>query len=143
MNTTNSKPSGSFWAIAIIALLWNLMGVNQYILMAYKSESVRAGLSAEKLALIDATPVWSTAAFAIAVFAGALGCVALLFRKKIANTLFLVSFLGIIIQNIDAFMRFKVSEFNGVELTMTLLIPLIALFLIWYSKKCISKGWLK
>ena len=39
--------------------------------------------------------------------------------------------------------RFKVSEFNGVELTMTLLIPVIALFLIWYSKKCISKGWLK
>lgn len=143
MNTTNSKPSGSFWAIAIIALLWNLMGVNQYILMAYKSESVRAGLSVEKLALIDATPVWSTAAFAIAVFAGALGCIALLLRKKVANTLFLLSFLGIIIQNIDAFMRFKVSEFNDVELTMTLLIPVIALFLIWYSKKCISKGWLK
>lgn len=143
MNTTNSKPSGSFWAISIIALLWNLMGVNQYILMAYKSESVRAGLSAEKLALIDATPVWSTAAFAIAVFAGALGCIALLLRKKIAKFLFTTSFIGIVFQNIDAFMRFKVSEFNGVELTMTLLIPAIALFLIWYSKKCISKGWLK
>ena len=143
MNTTNSKPSGSFWAISIIALLWNLMGVNQYILMAYKSESVRAGLSAEKLALIDATPVWSTAAFAIAVFAGALGCIALLLRKKIARFLFTTSFIGIVFQNIDAFMRFKVSEFNGVELTMTLLIPAIALFLIWYSKKCISKGWLK
>lgn len=143
MNTTNSKPSGSFWAISIIALLWNLMGVNQYILMAYKSESVRAGLSAEKLALIDTTPVWSTAAFAIAVFAGALGCIALLLRKKIAKFLFTTSFIGIVFQNIDAFMRFKVSEFNGVELTMTLLIPAIALFLIWYSKKCISKGWLK
>lgn len=143
MNTTNSKPSASFWAISIIALLWNLMGVNQYILMAYKSESVRAGLSAEKLALIDATPVWSTAAFATAVFAGALGCIILLLRKKLANTLFLVSFLGIIIQNIDAFMRFKISEFTGAEITFTLLIPLIGLFLIWYSKKCISKGWLK
>lgn len=143
MNTTNSKPSGSFWAISIIALLWNLMGVNQYILMAYKSESVRAGLSAEKLALIDATPVWSTAAFAIAVFAGALGCIALLLRKKIARFLFTTSFIGIVFQNIDAFMRFKVSEFNGAELTITLLIPLIALFLIWYSTKCISKGWLK
>lgn len=143
MNTTNSKPSASFWAISIIALLWNLMGVNQYILMAYKSESVRTGLSAEKLALIDATPVWSTAAFATAVFAGALGCIVLLLRKKLANTLFLVSFLGIIIQNIDAFMRFKISEFTGAEITFTLLIPLIGLFLIWYSKKCISKGWLK
>ena len=143
MNTTNSKPSASFWAISIIALLWNLMGVNQYILMAYKSESVRTGLSAEKLALIDATPVWSTAAFATAVFAGALGCIVLLLRKKLANTLFLVSFFGIIIQNIDAFMRFKISEFTGAEITFTLLIPLIGLFLIWYSKKCISKGWLK
>lgn len=143
MNTTNSKPSASFWAISIIALLWNLMGVNQYILMAYKSESIRTGLSAEKLALIDATPVWSTAAFATAVFAGALGCIVLLLRKKLANTLFLVSFLGIIIQNIDAFMRFKISEFTGAEITFTLLIPLIGLFLIWYSKKCISKGWLK
>jgi hypothetical protein len=143
MNTTNLKPSASFWAISIIALLWNLMGVNQYILMAYKSESVRTGLSAEKLALIDATPVWSTAAFATAVFAGALGCIVLLLRKKLANTLFLVSFLGIIIQNIDAFMRFKISEFTGAEITFTLLIPLIGLFLIWYSKKCISKGWLK
>ena len=143
MNTTNSKPSASFWAISIIALLWNITGVNQYILMAYKSESVRAGLSAEKLALIDATPVWSTAAFATAVFAGALGCIVLLLRKKLANTLFLVSFLGIIIQNIDAFMRFKISEFTGAEITFTLLIPLIGLFLIWYSKKCISKGWLK
>jgi len=143
MNTTNSKPSASFWAISIIALLWNLMGVNQYILMAYKSESIRTGLSAEKLALIDATPVWSTAAFATAVFAGALGCIVLLLRKKLANTLFLVSFFGIIIQNIDAFMRFKISEFTGAEITFTLLIPLIGLFLIWYSKKCISKGWLK
>ncbi len=142
MTTTTTKPSAYFWVISIIAFLWNLMGVNQYLLMAYKSDSVRVGLSPEKLALIDATPSWSTAAFATAVFAAAIGCIALLLRKKIANVFFIISFTGIIVQNIDALMRFDFSEFTTIEFSMTLMIPLIGLFLIWYSKKCISKGWI-
>ena len=143
MTQKSSKPSISFWIIAILALLWNLMGASQYILMATKSESVRVGISAEKLALIDATPMWSTAAFAIAVFAATLGCIALLLRKKLAYTLFIISFVAIIVQNIDTFSRFKVSEFNAMQLSMTLMIPLLGLFLIWYSIKSISKGWIK
>ncbi len=143
METTNSKPSITFWVVSVLALLWNLMGVSQFILMASKSESVRVGLSAEKLALIDATPIWSTAAFGIAVFAAALGSLALLLRKKIAATLFIISFIAILVQNVDTFTRFNVSEFNGMELSMTLMIPLFGLFLIWYSKRAIAKGLLK
>lgn len=137
-----TKPSIAFWIISAIALLWNLMGVNQYILMAYKSDAVRNGLSSERLALIDATPTWATAAFAIAVFAGALGCLALLLRKKIAYLLFVISFIAVVVQNIDAFMRFNISEFNAIELSMTIMIPLFALFLIWYSKSCEKKNWI-
>ncbi|MFC4740615.1 hypothetical protein ACFO3U_11490 [Flavobacterium ponti] len=141
--TTTNQPSKSFWIISILALIWNLMGVNQYILMAYKSEGVREHLTPERLALIDATPTWATAAFAIAVFAGAFGCIALLMRKKIANPLFILSFLAIVVQQIDAFMRFEISDFNTMELSMTIMIPLFGLFLIWYSKSAIIKGWLK
>lgn len=111
--------------------------------MAYKSEVVRANLSAEKLAIIDATPIWSTAAFAIAVFAATFGCIALLLRKKIANVLFIISFIAIVVQNIDGFMRYNFSEFNGMEIAMSIMIPLLGLFLIWYSKNAIAKGWLK
>ncbi|WP_445455337.1 hypothetical protein [Flavobacterium sp. HNIBRBA15423] len=138
-----TKPKTSFWIISVIALLWNLMGVNQYLLMAFKSDSVRSGLTPERLALLDATPAWSTAAFAIAVFAATIGCIALLIRKKIAYTFFVISFISIIVQNIDAFMRFEIAEFNSFELVMTIMIPIIGLFLIWYSKNAIKKGWLK
>ncbi|NHN25221.1 hypothetical protein FIA58_005970 [Flavobacterium jejuense] len=138
-----TKPKTSFWIISVVALLWNLMGVNQYLLMAFKSDSVRSGLTPERLALLDATPSWSTAAFAIAVFAATIGCIALLIRKKIAYSFFVISFLGIIVQNIDAFMRFKIREFNSFELVMTIMIPVIGLFLIWYSKNAIKKEWLK
>lgn len=141
--TKTAKPSIGFWIISAIALIWNLMGVNQYVLMAYKSETVRANIAPERLAIIDATPVWATAAFAIAVFAAALGCICLLIRKKMAYTLFVISFVSIIVQNIDSFMRFELSDFNAMELSMTFMIPLFGLFLIWYSKSAMTKGWIK
>lgn len=139
---TTTKPSVYFWIISVIALLWNLMGVNQYILQAYNTDSFRAMYTEEKLKLIDATPAWATAAFAIAVFAATFGSIALLLRKKVAYTLFLISFLAIIVQNVDTFSRFKVDDFSTPELVMSVIIPVFGLFLLWYSKKAIKKNWL-
>ena len=141
--TTINKPTKAFWVISVLALIWNLMGVNQYIIQAYKTDSYKEMYSPEKMALIEAAPSWAVAAFAIAVFASAFGCKALLLRKKIANTLFIISFIAILVQNIDSFMRFNFSEFETFEIAMTLMIPLFGLFLIWYSKSAIAKGWLK
>jgi hypothetical protein len=141
--TTTNKPNLGFWISSGIALLWNLMGVNAYLQQAYMTDGFKAMYTPEKLALIEATPAWATAAFAIAVFAATLGCLALLLRKKIAYSLFLISFIAILVQQIDSFMRFKIFEFSIMELSMTFIIPLIGLFLIWYSKSAIDKGWLK
>lgn len=137
-----TKPSISFWVISVVALLWNLMGVSQYIQQAYNTESFRAMYTSEQLLLMDATPAWATAAFAIAVFSAALGCISLLLRKKWAYSLFVISFIAIIVQNIDGFMRYSFSDFDSFALSMTIMIPLFAIFLIWYSKKAISKNWI-
>ena len=119
------------------------MGVNQYVQQAYMTDAFKEMYSPEKLSLIEATPAWATGAFAVAVFSATLGCLALLLRKKIAKTFFIVSLLGIIVQNIDGFMRFNFSEFETFEVVMTLMIPIIGIFLIWYSKNAIAKGWIK
>ncbi|MDK2771960.1 MAG: hypothetical protein KYX68_07005 [Flavobacterium sp.] len=137
-----TKPSTSFWVISIIALIWNLMGVNQYIMQAYNTDSFRANFNEEQLALMDATPAWATAAFAIAVFAAALGCVFLLMRKKWATTAFIVSFLAIIVQNVDGFTRYDFTAFDGFSISMTIMIPIVGAFLIWYSKQAEKKGWI-
>ena len=137
-----TKPSISFWVISVVALLWNLMGVSQYIQQAYNTESFRAMYTSEQLLLMDATPAWATESFAIAVFSAALGCISLLLRKKWAYSLFVVSFIAIIVQNIDGFMRYKFSDFDSFALSMTIMVPLFALFLIWYSKKAITKNWI-
>jgi hypothetical protein len=141
--TTTKKPSKSFWIISSLALLWNLMGVNQYIQQAYMTDSFKAMYNEEQLNMILDSPSWATAAFAIAVFSGSLGSLALLPRKKIAHILFIISFIAIVVQNIDALMRFNFSEFNTMEISMTFMIPICALFLIWFSKNAINKGWIK
>ena len=53
-----SKPTISFWIISVIALVWNLMGVSQYIQQAYNTDSFRAMYTAEQLEMMDATPAW-------------------------------------------------------------------------------------
>jgi hypothetical protein len=144
MSTTN-KPSVGFWIIAIIALLWNIMGVFSYLMEQYKVESYFEGMTEEQIALINAAPAWSTALFAIAVFGGFLGCVFLLMRKKLATPLFLISFLCILVNmGYSIFATNHAEVFGTVNgIVMPLVIVVIGLFLYLYSKKSAAKGWLK
>ena len=141
--TTQNKPSVGFWIASIVGLLWNLLGVNAYLQQAYKTESFRAQFSAEQLTIMDNFPAWATAAFAIAVFAGALGCIALLIKKKLAKILLIISLLGVIVQFYYELAMTNASDYYGTfDWVMTIMIPIIGIFLIWLSKKAIAKGWI-
>jgi len=140
---TRNKPSAGFWIASIAGLLWNLMGVNAYLQEAYNTTDFRSNFSEPLLKIMDAKPAWATAAFAIAVFAGALGCVLLLFRKKLAKTLFVISLLGVVVQfSQELFMTNATDYYDTFGWIMTVMIPIIGLFLIWISNKAISKHWI-
>ena len=74
-NTTN-KPPLWFWIVSIIGLAWNGMGVNAYLQQAYNTENFREMYPPEQLEIVANQPAWLTATFAIAIFGGALGCLA-------------------------------------------------------------------
>lgn len=137
------KPPMWFWIIGVIALIYNGMGINAYLQQAYNTESFQAMYSAEQLELIAMTPAWATAAFAIAVFAGFLGCIGLLLRKKWAKSLFLLSLLGILVQMIYNFFISKDLEVYGPEAYIVpLMVIVVGFLLVWLAKKGIAKGWL-
>ena len=129
----------SFWLIGAIALLWNVAGVVNFL--AQMNPDVLAAYRESERAIIDGRPVWATAAFAIAVFGGALGGLLLLFRKSVAFHLFIASLLGVIVTMIHTLgvgIDFGPGEILGI-----ILMPLLlAAFLIWYSKHAESKGWI-
>ncbi|MGR7814414.1 hypothetical protein [Lacinutrix undariae] len=142
LNTSN-KPNKRFWIITGIAIIWNGMGVMQYLAKAYNTDNFKAQYTKEQLSIIANEPTWVTFAFALAVFGGLFGSIALVFRKKIAHVLFLISTLGICAQMIyNLFIIKSVDIYGPAAVLMTAMILIIALFLLIYSRRVTSKGWL-
>ena len=135
-NSTTNKPPIWFWIISAIALIWNGMGVMQYLQQAYNTESFQAMCTPEQLEMYANLPSWYTAVFAFAVFGGLLGCIALLLRKKFAYTLLLISLIAAIIQM--SYITFSLKMAN----VMTPMIIIVGILLVWLAKKGIAKGWL-
>jgi CHASE2 domain-containing sensor protein len=143
MSNSSNKPTTVFWIISIVALIWNAIGSYFYIAMAYMTDEALAALPEAQRALIENTPAWATAAFATAVFGGLLGAVLLLLKKKLATTIFWISFIAILVQASYNLFLSNASEVNGSgSMTMPILVIIIGYFLLWYSKKATTNGWL-
>src|SRR5210317_1934898 len=142
MTSSNNKPSMSFWIISVAALLWNIMGVLAYLGQAFMTEEALALLPEAEQNFYNNLPAWVTAAFAIAVFAGALGCLGLLLRKKWAGSLFVLSFLAVIVQFVYNFFLQEYMPVDGTSMIWSFVVIVIAIFLIGFSRKSASKGYL-
>ncbi|MEE9407369.1 MAG: hypothetical protein V3V28_04755 [Polaribacter sp.] len=136
MTTKTNKPNITFWIIGIIALLWNLMGVSAYLFQAFATEEMIAEMPPEQqVEMMIEHPVWLTTLFALAVFSGFFGCILLLARKKIAYYLFILSGICATIQQVYILMDIELNMYF-----MPIMVIIVCIFLIWYSKKCADDG---
>lgn len=133
----------SFWLIAAIALIWNVMGAANYFVQL-NPDMVDAYRASEQQ-IISGRPAWATAGFAIAVFGGALGGLMLLLRRSAAFYLFIASLLGVVVTMAHTLGIFGPAiEFDAGEIVGIIILPLaLAAFLVWYTKYADSKKWLK
>ena len=132
-----------FTAIAIVALLWNLLGCLAFFADLQLSPQDVAKLSPAQQALYNARPSWAVAATALAVFGGAIGCVGLLLRKKWAFILFCLSLVGILAQDFGLFILVNGATLAGsVAVIAQLLVLAIAIGLVFLSRLAIARGWL-
>lgn len=144
--TTNikTKPPVWFWIISIVGLLWNLIGVNEYISAAYARDEMMATYSEAQRSIFDGQPIWLTAAFALAVFGGTLGCIALLLRKKWAAPLFWISLVAVSARTGYYFFMTNTTEvfdlLQGTILPIALIV--IAGLLLIYSKISKDRNWI-
>ncbi|MAU27089.1 MAG: hypothetical protein CMH48_12470 [Muricauda sp.] len=144
MTSTVVKPPAWFWVVGIIALLWNLVGVFNYLNLAFNKTAVVEALTEEQGELFTSIPAWATAAFAIAVFSGALASIALLLRKKWAKPLFVLSLVAAVLQFINWLFLQNAAEAFGPQAYVTpALVVAIGAFLIFFAQKGIQKGWLR
>jgi hypothetical protein len=141
--TTQSKPAKSFIIIAVIALLWNIIGIVTFTMSLLISPEALGALPTEERALLESTPAWLNFIYGVAVFTGTLGSFLLLMKKSAAFQVFLVSLVTIIVQMSYWLFATKSMEVYGpTALIMPLLVIVIAIFLVWYSKSAITRGWI-
>ena len=140
---SSANPPRSFYVIGIAALVWNLLGVMQYVMRVTMSESAIAELPADQQAFINEIPVWANSAFAIATNAGALGCLLLLLRKSWAYPVLVISLLGVLVQDFHGFfVADGLAAYGGFGVVMTALVLAISAFLVWYAMNAREKGWI-
>lgn len=137
MTNSTNKPPIWFWIVSIIALVWNAMGVNEYLQQAYNTERYREMYTPEQLEIAANLPSWVTAAFAIAVFSGALAAIGLLLRKSWSVKLWLLSLLAVILQ-----MGYLLINGYASSIVMTIMIIVFALVFVWFARKSEANGWL-
>lgn len=127
--------------ISLLAIIWNLLGVSAYLMHAYMTDEAIALLPENEQALYTNIPAWYTAAFAIAVFAGAIGSILLLLKKKLASPILVLSLIAIFIQMYYNFFISKSMEVYGLgSAVMPVFIILVGIFLVWYAKKLQKEG---
>ncbi|MGB7394038.1 MAG: hypothetical protein WA913_06565 [Pricia sp.] len=140
--TTSIKPPTSFWIIAVVALLWNIMGVFQFIGATFMLDTMTEGLPEAETDLFRNIPTWYTVIFAIAVFAGLLGSITMLLRKKLTVALFGISLVAVLIAQGYWIFGTGAMELMGPQfLIMPLIVIAVAIFLYFYSKGADKNGW--
>ncbi|MGB0294980.1 MAG: hypothetical protein ACPGAO_09160 [Flavobacteriaceae bacterium] len=130
----NQQPK-SFYVIASIALIWNLIGVFQYLGMAYMSAETFNSLDESMQSYISNEPAWVTAAFALAVFSASIASIGLLLRKAWSHPVFVFSAVCVIAQYVYSFFIQKDLQLTTQNSIGSLFILGVALFLIFYSKR--------
>ena len=135
------KPPIQFYIVAVLALLWNLVGAFDYVMTETKNEAYMGQFSAEQLEYFYGFPAWVIAFWALAVWGGVLGAVLLLMRRKLAVTVFLISFLCMVVTSIHNYAIAGGGEIMGsTGLFFSVVIFVVALGLILYARKMARKG---
>ena len=130
----HAKPHISFWGVTGLALVWNLIGCLNYI--AQTNAETVAQMPEVYQVIINGRPAWATAAFGVAVFGGAVGCILLLLRKRVALQVLILSLGGLVVN--------AVFTFNIIGLAPPVVLSLlVGAALLWYATIVRRFGWLR
>ncbi len=127
-----------FKPVAIVALIWNLLGCAVYLMQVTMSPEKLATLPAEQQAMYNNFPTWGVMGMAFGVWCGALGSLALVMGKKWAAPLLGASLGGVIVQDM-ALNQMGALE-SGIVMQGLVLVIAIALFVL--GRRAKKEGWI-
>lgn len=139
----NSNPTTAYYVISGIFLTWNIIGLMLYYQqMTLTPEMLANAYEPAQAAFVQATPVWANAAYGAAVTFGLIGALLLLLRNKLAFGAYVVSIVGIVLQDLDSFVLRDGIALFGDGLVIYIVPPVVlimAVIQLWYSRSVANR----
>ncbi|MEA3001760.1 MAG: hypothetical protein QOH81_548 [Sphingomonadales bacterium] len=133
-----------YWLAAILAFLWEAGGCYAYLTQVSMKAADMGALPAAQRDLWLAMPAWIWSVYAVAVWVGLTGALALLLRQRWARSAFLVSLLAALIQFGWVFLANPVLGSLGPSAALfPACIILIGAILVWFAGYAAKRGWLR
>lgn len=139
-----------FWAIAVLATLWNAFGAYDYLMTRTRNMdwlSQMSGVSADDIiAYIESYPLYAHIGWGLGVWGGLLGSLLLLARSRFAFHAFAVSLLGMALS--FGYQYFGGSPMpagmeDGAHKYMPLFIIAVGVALLLFARSMRAKGVLR
>tara|TARA_B100000700_G_C14991728_1_gene831675 strand:+ start:1368 stop:1799 length:432 start_codon:yes stop_codon:yes gene_type:complete len=142
MNNAKRMSTG-LKVFAWLMVLWNGIGVAAFFSQLMMTPEMIAQLPEAQQAVYRDIPVWSYAAYALAVFGGLIGSILLALGKKLALPVLVISLAGVLVQQ---YYNFVVIDAIGIMgwgiVVMPVIVTVIALLLVIISQRGTRSGWL-
>jgi hypothetical protein len=132
-----------FWVIAVVSLLWNLIGCVIFSSEVFAREAIIESMTEVQKEWVRSTPNWIYFVFAISVGAGLAGSILLLLRKSLSVSLFAISLLAVLIQMVYTMLiagGLQVMGPSGAVMPTVVILLAIAWFLFAMFSR--GRGWL-
>lgn len=144
MNAVVVRRPAWFWIVAVLALLWNLVGVAMAWMQYSMTPEQLAQLPEAQRSLHQAMPGWLWAVDFVAVLAGVLGSLLLLMGKRLASPVLWLSLVAVVVLFGYCLFPGRMLEVLGAAqaLPMPVLVTAIAVFLVWFARKATARGWI-
>lgn len=136
---------GWFWMVGGLAVLWEAIGCYFYLVQVRMGPAELAALPQAQADAFAGMATWQWSVFAIAVWIGLAGALALLLRSRWATPLLAVSLVAAIIQYGYTFAATPIlSTMPAMEaVPLPAAIIVIGAILVWLALAARRKGWLR
>ena len=141
MNAPRIPAPWHLWAVGIVTLLWNAIGVTSY-LMTHLGKLDAMGMTAGQIAYFASFPVWANAVWALGVWGALAASLLLLARSRHAVTAAAISVVGLIGTTVFQYFVITVPA-EMASLPLDAVIWATTLFTLWYTRKMRRAGVLR
>ena len=131
-----------YWVIAVLALLWNLMGCASFGIEMFAQEAAMESMTEVQKEWARSIPSWIYVVYFLSVTTGVAGCVGLFLRKGWTIAMFAICLVAVVVQMVYTMLIGGGLQAMGPSgLVMPALVIGFAAALLGFSWFARSRGW--